>query len=143
MSANPPTVGFTEEQLDDHIIGVVMAEHFFLKKGIRLFGDKAEDATTKELPAIHDMGTYEPLDASKLTREEKRDALESLLFVTEKRDGRVKSRKCAMGSKQRTYDGYDKSAGNSSTVTTKRLVMTTAIDAHKDRDTAIPLSTLL
>ena len=90
-----------------------MAEHFSLKKGIKLFGDKAEDTTTTELRAIHDMGTYEPLDTSKLTREEKRDAFESLLFITEKKDGRVKGRKCAIGSKQRTYDGYDKSAGSS------------------------------
>ena len=29
MSKNPPTVVFTEEQLDDHIMGVVMAAHFF------------------------------------------------------------------------------------------------------------------
>ena len=67
-----------------------MASHFPLKKGIALFGDKAEKATTEELQAIHDMGTYEPLDASKLTREEKRDALESLLFITEKRTGELK-----------------------------------------------------
>ena len=85
MTENPPPVGFTEEQLDDHIMGVVMAEHFPLKKGIRLFGDKAEDATTTKLRAIHDMDTYEPLDASKLTRDEKHDALESLLFITEKK----------------------------------------------------------
>ena len=55
---------------------------------------------------------YEPLDASKLTREEKHDALESLLFITEKKDGRIKSRKCAMGNKQRTFDGYEKAAGS-------------------------------
>ena len=71
MKDNPPPVGFTEEQLDNHIMGVVMAEHFSLKRGIKLFGSRAEEATTKELRAIHDMGTYEPLDASKLTREDK------------------------------------------------------------------------
>ena len=38
-----------------------------------------------------------------------------------------------MGSKQRTYDDYDKSAGSSPTVTTKGLILTTAIDAHEDR----------
>ena len=83
------------------------------------------------------MGTYEPLDASKLTRDEKRDALESLLFITEKRDGRIKSRKCAIDSKQRSYDGYDKSAGSSPTVNTKGLIMTCAIDAHEEQDNAI------
>ena len=75
----------TEEQLDDHIMRVILAQHFSLKKGIALFGDKAEQATTAALQAIHDIGTYEPLDASKLTRDEKRDALESLLFITEKK----------------------------------------------------------
>ena len=50
-----------------------------------MFGDKAEQATTKELQAIYDMCTYEPLDASKLTRDEKRNALKSLLFMTEKK----------------------------------------------------------
>ena len=84
MKDNPPPVGFTEEQLDNHIMGIVMAKHVSLKKAIELFGHKAEDATTEELRAIHDMGTYEPLDASKLTREDKRDAFESLLFITEK-----------------------------------------------------------
>ena len=69
-----------------------------LSKSVTLFLSlhKAEEATTEELQAIHDMGTYEPLDASKLTREDKRDALESLLFITEKKNGRVKSRKVAI-----------------------------------------------
>ena len=83
------------------------------------------------------MGTYKPLDASKLTRDKKRDALKSLLFITEKRDGRVKSKKCAIASKQRTYDGYDKCAGSFPTVTTKGLIMTCAIDAHQEQDNAI------
>ena len=56
-------------------MGVILAQHFSLKKGIAIFGNKAEQATTAELQAIHDMGTYEPLNASKLTRDEKRDAL--------------------------------------------------------------------
>ena len=90
IDENPPPVGLTEEQLDDHIMGVILAQHFPLKKGIALFGDKAEQATTEELQAIHDMGTYEPLDASKLTRDEKRHALESLLFIPGK--GMVESR---------------------------------------------------
>ena len=42
-----------------------------------------------------------------------------------------------MGNKQRTYDGYEKSAGSSPTVTTKGLIITCAIDVHEDRDTAI------
>ena len=42
-------VGFTKKQLDDHILGVIMASNFSLKKGIPLFGNRAEQATTDEL----------------------------------------------------------------------------------------------
>ena len=75
INENPPPLGLTEEQVDDQIMGVIIAEHFSLKKDTALFGDKAEQATTDELQTIHDMGTYELLDASKLTRYEKREAL--------------------------------------------------------------------
>ena len=51
--------------------------------------------------------------------------------------GELKSRKVAIGSKQRSYDGYDKSASSSPTVTTKGLVMTCAINAYEERDNAI------
>ena len=39
-----------------------------------------------------------------------------------------------MGNKQRTFDGYDKSAGSSPTVTKKGLILSTAINAHEGRD---------
>ena len=74
--------------------------------------------------------------SSQNSKQQKRQALESLLFVTEKKDGRIKSRKCAMGNKQQTYEGYDKSAGSSPTVTTRGLILALAIDAHEGRDVA-------
>ena len=39
-----------------------------------------------------------------------------------------------MRNKQRTFDGNEKSAGSSSTVTTKGLTLTAAIDAHEEQD---------
>ena len=59
------------------------------------------------------MNTYKPMDASKLSYQERKYALASMLFITEKRNGDVKARKVAIGSKHRTYDGYDKSNGSS------------------------------
>ena len=68
---------------------------------------------------IHDMGTYQPMDATKLSQKEKGEALSSLMFITGgNRDGRVKGRKHAIVSKQRKFDGYDKEAGSSHTVST-------------------------
>ena len=82
------------------------------------------------------MGTYQPLDATKLTKKERMEALSSLLFMTEKRDGRIKSRKCDIGSKQQKNEGYDKAAGSSPTVSTDGLIVTIAIDAHEGKDVA-------
>ena len=58
------------------------------------------------------------------------------MFITERRDGRIKSRKCAIGSKQHKFDGYDKAAGGSPTVSTDGIIVTTAIDEHEERDVA-------
>ena len=40
------------------------------------------------------------MEASDLSREEKKKALESLIFVTEKRNGDIKARKVTDGNKQ-------------------------------------------
>ena len=42
---------------------------------------------------------------SSLTTEYRRKALASLMSITEKRNGDIKARKVADGSKQRTYNG--------------------------------------
>ena len=33
----------TEEQLDTHVVGVIFAQHFSLKKDLELFGDEVND----------------------------------------------------------------------------------------------------
>ena len=82
------------------------------------------------------MGTYDPQDAKKMTKQEKCDALELLLFVTEKKDGRIKIWKCNMSSKQHTFDGYDKLVGSSPTLTTMGLIVTSIIDTHEGQNVA-------
>ena len=66
----------------------IVALNMNLRKGLELFGDKAEIVTVKELSQIHEMGTYVPLDAGKLTAEQKAKALSSLMFIVEKHDGK-------------------------------------------------------
>ena len=48
----------------------------------------------------------------------------------------MKIRKCAIGNKQRKFDGCDKAAGSSHTVSTDGLIVTTAVDTHEERDVA-------
>ena len=120
----------SEEDCDAHIIGVLMAEHYSTKKAKELFGDSVDDAIMKELKQIHSFETYEPLKASDLSWEEKKQALNSLLFVTEKRNGDIKARNVADGSKQRTYHEYKKNNGASPTVLTESVFLKGVIDAH-------------
>jgi len=136
LKDNPPPPKLTEEQVDAHLLGIALLTQYNLKKGRQLFGEKADVAIEKELKEIDSFETYEPLRAQDLTEKKKKEALESLFLLTEKRDDRIKGRKVAVGSKQRTYDGYDKSDGSSPTVTTDSIFLTGVIDAREGRDVA-------
>ena len=37
----------TEEDINAHIMGVVLVEHYKIKKGMELFGERGEKAVTK------------------------------------------------------------------------------------------------
>ena len=91
----------------------------------------------KELSQIHKLATYKPIMASNLSWEEKKKALESLLFIAEKRNRDIKARKVANGSKQRTYDGYDKTDGSFPTVTTEIIFFTGIVYAREGRAVAV------
>ena len=75
-----------------------MAQQYSMKKAKELFGDKADAAVMRESNQIKNFETYLPLKANGLAWEEKKKALESLIFVTEKRNGDIKARKMADGS---------------------------------------------
>ena len=77
-----------------HVLGVVLAKQYSISKGIRLFGDRAKEAVSRELERLHDYVTYTPVHAHELTPDEKRQALASLIFLTEKQCGKIKSRAC-------------------------------------------------
>ena len=59
-----------------------------------------------------------------LSREEKMKALSSLMFIVEKRDGRVKARNFAVGIKQRIFPGYVNSGWYYPTVMTDGGIIT-------------------
>ena len=48
----------TEEQSDAHIVGVIFAQHFSLKKGLELFGEKVDVSVQKEQNQIDQIDTY-------------------------------------------------------------------------------------
>jgi len=103
-----------------------------LKAGIKQFGEKGKEAAYQEMKQIHDRKVFEPIDASKLSVQEKRKALESLLFLVEKNDETVKGRTCANGSRQRDY--IDRSQATSPTVATESVFLTAVVEAEEQRD---------
>ena len=126
-----------DDSLTEHLLGVILVQQYNLKKGLELFGDRAEEATIKELQQIHDFGTYIPQEAKSLSRAERMKALSALMFIVEKRNGNIKARKCAVGSKQRTFPGYVKAEWASPTVSTDSVIITSTIEAHQGRAIAV------
>ena len=55
------------------------------------------------------------------------------MFITEKKNGTVKARKVANGSKKRTYDEYEKSDGYSPTFITESIFLIGVVDARERR----------
>jgi hypothetical protein len=104
------------------------------KKGLKVFGEKGEEAIQKELQQIHDMEGFQPKHWYELTKEERADALKYLMYLKEKRDGRIKGRGCADGRKQRAY--IPKAEASSPTATLMGIMLTCMIDAYEKRDVA-------
>jgi hypothetical protein len=87
---------------------------YSLNRGLRKFKVKGEQAVEKELEQLHLKETFAPVEVKDLTPTQKKAALESLMFLKEKRDGSIKGRACADGRKQR--EGSTKSDAPSPTV---------------------------
>ena len=77
------------------------------------------------------------MDPSKLTRQQKQEALESVMNLVKKRDGRIKASCAAEGSKQRRMEGYKKENATLPTVHTERVFITAVINTHTNRDGVI------
>ena len=66
---------------------------------------------------------------------QKRKTLESILFLEQKKTGKIKGCMCANGSKQR--EDLAKGETTSPTVMTDAIIITSMVDAHEGRDIAM------
>ena len=73
------------------------------KKGIQKFKQAGFDSATEEMRQLHDRECWDVVDPIGLKETETKKALESLIFLVEKKSGIIKSRHCANGSKQRNW----------------------------------------
>ena len=109
-------------------------KQYSLKAGLRRFAERGDAAVKKELAQFHTMSCFSPRNANTLSRDERRNALTSLMFLTEKRSGEVKARACANGSVQRTHIAKDEAAAP--TVSPDAIFVQATIYAHEHRDVA-------
>ena len=107
---------------------------YSLKKGIKTFGDRGKEAALKEMKQLHDRECFKPIKMDTLNPTERKRALESLIFLTEKKDGSIKARHCANGSTQREY--MSREDVSSPTVSTESTLLTAVIEAEEERDVA-------
>ena len=118
--------------MKEEVKGHQFIQTYSLAKGLKKFGEKGRDAALGEMKQIHDRVVFQPIRVSKITPLEKKRAMESLIFLVEKRDGRIKARTCANGSTQREYTDRDEAA--SPTAMAESILITATIDAKQRRD---------
>ena len=75
----------------------------------------------------------EPVTHNSLTPKEKKEALEAINLIKDKRDGSLKGRSCANGVEQRRFLKSDE-VFSSPTVSNKAFIGTAVIDAVERRD---------
>ena len=97
-----------------------------------IIGIHRKRATYKEMKQLYDRTVFRPVKVESLTTLERQRAMESLIFLTEKRDKSVKARTCANGSTQRAYIPKEEAA--SPTAATDSILVTAVIDAEQERD---------
>ena len=110
-------------------------------QGIKRYGDRAIAALIKECIQL-DKGAFpgkpvvEPMYSSDLTADEKSQAMSAVAIIKEKRNGKVKGRICANGSKQKRYLTVEETI-SSPTVSNEAIIGSFVIDAHEKRSIAI------
>ena len=112
-----------EEHRQQHVVA------YSLKPGINKFGNQAKASAHKEMKQLHDRSCFSPVHKHLLNKFERHRAMESLLFLTEKRDKTINPDIVQNGSTQHAYVECDKVV--SLTVSTEGTLLTTVIEAQE------------
>jgi hypothetical protein len=121
-------------QAEHDIVTTIMTQ-LSLKSGLNQWGRRAYEAVESEMKQLDFRNTFKPMHWSSLTRVQRLMALESQMFLKEKRDGKIKGRTVAGGNKQRDF--ISKEDASSPTVTTESVLLSCIIDAKENRDVAV------
>ena len=108
-----------------------LTEQMSAKRGLKHFGTAGAEAIMKELRQIVYRKVMEGRKSGELTTAQKKAALKYLMFLKQKRCGKIKGRGCADGRKQRLYKSKEDTT--SPTITTEALFLTCLTDAIENR----------
>ena len=118
---------------EELVFGAIMAQ-LSLKQGLKKWGQRGADSAMKEMRQMHDLQAFFPRDPKTMTKQQRIQALSSLIFLKEKANGEIKSRTCINGAPQRKYIKKEDAA--SPTVSTDGVFIVNAINAYEERDVA-------
>jgi hypothetical protein len=85
---------------DWDIVAFACVTQLSMKAGLKRFREEGEEGVSKELSQLHLRETFEPVDSLQLSRDERDSAMESHLFLMQKRDKTIKGQMAADGNKQ-------------------------------------------
>mmetsp|Transcript_36995 Transcript_36995/g.52268 ORF Transcript_36995/g.52268 Transcript_36995/m.52268 type:complete len:248 (-) Transcript_36995:52-795(-) len=113
----------------------VLMTQYPVKRGLKLFGSAGVAAVKSEMEQLVTMNAISPVHKRLLTIKEIGNSLPYLMFLKQKRCGKIKGRGCADGRRQRVYKTKEQTS--SPTVMTESVFLTTAIDALERRHVVI------
>ncbi len=112
-----------------------LMQQLSVKTAFREWGDNAKVAGEKEVNQLHWRKTFVSRQMLELTAEQQTKILQSHMFIGQKRTGETKARMVAGGNTQ--WGHMTKEELSSPTVSTKAVLLTSIVDAHKGRDVAV------
>ena len=92
-----------EDAVVEHMVGSILIQQSNLEKVLRLFRERFDKVVTSKITHILDMGTFIPIDTSKITKQDIMEALYSPIVLVNKIDGKIKGRAWSCVIKQRSY----------------------------------------
>ena len=113
----------------------VLAEMFIMQKGLAKFGEDGVVAAKKEVSQMHHRVCFKAIVINKLTQQERRRAMEGLMFLSEKKTGKVKECLTYNGKPTRQWAGKDDKS--SPTALTESILLLAGIDAAEGRDVMV------
>ena len=76
---------------------------YSLKADIKKFGEQWRKAALDEMKQIHDRVVFHPIRVDNISEIERKHAMESLMFLVQKKCGCIKARTCVNGIAQHKY----------------------------------------